>query len=134
MGGEQEMAAIWAAVRSIRAGCRGLLRELTLLAQSAGVLCDSTYASLQGNPQPDVSPAELRACPVFPPEGAVAALAAAVEASLRCPLYADQPEDAAWDAVASRQQTPSGYPASVVAASRPQLPVRVCACCASMCA
>lgn len=115
------MAAIWAAVRLIRAGCRGLLRELTLLAQSAGILCDSTYASLQGSPQVDLSPSELRHCPVLPAEGASAALAAAVEASLRCPLYADEPEDAAWDAAASQPQ------AQVLglAADRPQLPARV---------
>ena len=115
------MAAIWAAVRLIRAGCRGLLRELTLLAQSAGILCDSTYASLQGSPQLDLSPSELRHCPVLPAEGASAALAAAVEASLRCPLYADEPEDAAWDAAASQPQA-QGFG---TAAGRHELPALV---------
>ena len=84
------------------------MRELTLLAQSAGILCDSTYASLEGNPQLDLSPSELRQCPVLPAEGASAALAAAVEASLPCPLYADEPEDSAWDAAASQQDARSG--------------------------
>ena len=123
LGGEQEIAAIWAAVRLIRAGCRGLLRELTLLAQSAGILCDSTFASLQGSPALDISPAELRHCPVLPAEGASAALAAAVEASLPCPLPADEPEDAAWDAAASQQLT-SGLANSLVA-DQPEVSVRV---------
>lgn len=115
------MAAIWAAVRLIRAGCRGLLRELTLLAQSAGILCDSTYASLQGSPQFDLSPSELRHCPVLPAEGASAALAAAVEASLPCPLYAEEPEDAAWDA----SQLVQGLAAKHLAAGTNQVASRV---------
>ena len=122
MGGEQETASIWAAVRLIRAGCRGLLRELTLLAQSAGILCDSTYASLEGNLQSDLSPSELRQCPVLPAEGASAALAAAVEASLQCPLFADEPEDSVWDAAASQQDAHGSASDSL----GPQLAARVC--------
>ena len=124
LGGEQETAAIWAAVRLIRAGCRGLLRELTVLAQSAGILCDSSYASLEGSPQSDLSPSELRQCPVLPAEGASAALAAAVEASLPCPLYADEYEDRGWDAAAS-QQDAYGSPSDHLAPGRPQQATRV---------
>ncbi len=95
LGGEAETAAIWAAVRHIRAGCRGLLREMTQLAANAGVLCDDedegaaddTQASSAGDTH------ELHACAAPPTGGAAAALAAAVESSLDCPLWIDEPLD-----------------------------------------
>ena len=100
LGGEAELAAIWAAVRVIRAGCRGLLRELMQLAHDAGVLCDESVPAVQaasGTTAAEQLPPELDECPVPPPGGAVAALVAAVEASLHCPLWGSEndAEDAA---------------------------------------
>ncbi len=92
LGGEAETAAIWAAVRVIRAGCRGLLRELMALALEAGVLCEEEPA-LAGDAQQEAHAhdaphaPQLKMCAFPPAGGAVAALAAAVEASLHCPLW-----------------------------------------------
>jgi hypothetical protein len=125
LGGEAETAAIWAAVRVIRAGCRGLLRQLMELAQQAGVLCEEDADAL---PQDEAAhgeahPPQLHACELQPAGGAAAALAAAVEASLHCPLWgADEEDDQVALASAARPQEVATFWPAVLRATDQVMP------------
>jgi hypothetical protein len=93
-------------VRVIRAGCRGLLRQLMELAQEAGVLCEDVADALPQDelPHGEAHPPQLHACELQPVGGPAAALAAAVEASLHCPLWGTDEEDNHDVAPAASQQ------------------------------
>lgn len=106
LGGEAETAAIWAAVRLIRAGCRGLLHQLMELAHDAGVLCDDALARAEPSGDGASRPEQLHFCAVQPHDGPAEALAAAIEASLHCPLWTGDGDETgvAADGVAGASQ------------------------------
>jgi protein-tyrosine-phosphatase len=99
---QQQLQRTWAAVRSIRAGCRGVVAHLQELAIHMGILCtlkgehggvvyDSDHGvTLVRSPLRDGNgqhgPSDPFPCPVQPEQGASMALASALDASMECPV------------------------------------------------
>ena len=101
---QQQLQRTWAAVRSIRAGCRGVVAHLTELAIHMGILCTLkgehegvVYDELHGvtlvrSPLRDghghhhPGAGDPFPCPVQPEQGASMALASALDASMECPV------------------------------------------------
>ena len=97
---QQQLQRTWAAVRSIRAGCRGVVAHLQELAIHMGILCtlkgenggvmydDEHGVTLVRSPLRDGQhgASDPFPCPVQPEQGASMALASALDASMECPV------------------------------------------------